>query len=94
MADAIPHSMSMHTMGKLFRLAEQRASYFVELKTSGRWKHYYPSQEKLEAHLQEAADLAACWRRAIDTARAADEALQKTMPMHLPSFVPLFARAS
>jgi len=94
MADAIPHSMSMLTMYKLSRLAEQRAEYFLELQTSGRWKHYYASQEALEVQLRETADLAVYWQRAIEIARAAD-VLSEPLPAYQPpNVVPLFAKAS
>ena len=95
MADAIPHSMSMLTMYKLSRLAEQRAEYFLELQTSGRWKHYYASQDALEVHLRETAVLAAYWQRAIEIARAADAPMPEPSPGYQPpNVVRLFARAS
>jgi hypothetical protein len=95
MADAIPHSMSMLTMYKLSRLAEQRAEYFLELQTSGRWKHYYASREALEVQLREAADLAAYWQRAIEIARAADVPTPELSSVYQPpNVVQLFAKAS
>jgi hypothetical protein len=95
MADAIPHSMSMLTMYKLSRLAEQRADYFLELQTSGRWKHYYGSQEALDVQLRETANLAAYWQRAIEIARAANTAPPEPLPAYQPpNVVPLFAKAS
>ncbi len=71
MPDAIPHSMSLPMMHKLHRLAEQRAIYFAELATSGRWQHYF-SRAELDAKLKETAGLAAYWQRAIGIARVAD----------------------
>jgi len=84
MPDAIPHSMSLPMMHKLHRLAEQRAIYFAELATSGRWKHYY-TREELDSKLKETAGLAAYWQQAIGIARAADAQRNDMMP---PALVP------
>lgn len=88
MPESIPHSISIPTMHKLHRLAEQRAIYFAELATSGRWRFYY-SREQLDANLKETAGLAAYWQQAIGIARAADgrqsEAAWAAMPPTLLS---------
>ena len=39
---------------------ERRSSYFVELHTSGRWKHYYTEQD-FRLRLREVAQLVELW---------------------------------
>jgi uncharacterized repeat protein (TIGR03809 family) len=41
-------------------LAERRLAHLVELHCSGRWRHYY-SEDRLHAHLQEAARAVELW---------------------------------
>ncbi len=42
-------------------LAEKRRQYFVELHSSGRWRHYYKSEAQFLLRMREAAMLAEGW---------------------------------
>jgi uncharacterized repeat protein (TIGR03809 family) len=54
--------MSSEITQKWRDLAEKRRAYFVELYSSGRWKHYY-TEEQLLARTREAMRLAETWER-------------------------------
>jgi len=43
-------------------LAERRRAHVIELRESGRWKHYYTSEELLEA-LREAVSMRDAWAK-------------------------------
>jgi uncharacterized repeat protein (TIGR03809 family) len=43
-------------------LAERRRAHVIELRESGRWKHYYTSEELLDA-LREAVNMRDAWAR-------------------------------
>jgi uncharacterized repeat protein (TIGR03809 family) len=43
-------------------LAERRRAYIVELRESGRWKHYYTAEKLLDA-LREAVSTRDAWAR-------------------------------
>lgn len=47
---------------KWFALAERRRKHIVELRDSGRWRHYYSTAELLEA-MQEAVATRDRWAR-------------------------------
>ena len=44
-------------------LAERRRAHFVELYQSGRWKHYFDTEEQFRAGLREAVLIASRWAR-------------------------------
>jgi hypothetical protein len=76
--------MSLPMMHRLYRLAEQRALYYAELATSGRWEHYF-SRDELDSKLKETAGLVAYWQKAIGIARSADVPTADVMPPVLVS---------
>ncbi|MGC1354040.1 MAG: TIGR03809 family protein [Xanthobacteraceae bacterium] len=43
-------------------LAERRRAHVIELRESGRWKHYYTAEELLEA-LREAVNMRDAWAK-------------------------------
>ena len=43
-------------------LAERRRAHVIELRESGRWKHYYTAEELLEA-LREAVNMRNAWAK-------------------------------
>jgi hypothetical protein len=54
-------------------LADRRRAHVIELRESGRWKHYYTAEELLEA-LREAVSMRDAWARIAGLQR--DEALE------------------
>jgi hypothetical protein len=44
-------------------LAERRRAHFVELYKSGRWKHYFDTEEQFRAGLREAMVIASRWAK-------------------------------
>jgi hypothetical protein len=42
-------------------LAERRLVYFAELYRSGRWKHYYPTQERFALRVLDVIKAAEVW---------------------------------
>jgi uncharacterized repeat protein (TIGR03809 family) len=63
---------------KWHALAERRRAHVVELRESGRWRHYYTAEELLSA-LREAVNMRDSWARiaglANDEADRADDQL-------------------
>ena len=55
-----PHAMDKAAL-KWRNLAERRRNHFVELYRSGRWKHYYNTDQEFIAHLGEAIQVANRW---------------------------------
>ena len=55
--------MSVDLTRKGRELAEQRRAHFIELYDTGRWKHYYASEEQLLVRMREAIDLVETWER-------------------------------
>lgn len=55
---------------KWLALAERRLLYFSELYLSGRWRHYYATQEQFAAQMFEVIKQAKTWAR-IAAARGA-----------------------
>jgi uncharacterized repeat protein (TIGR03809 family) len=63
-------------------LAERRRAHVIELRESGRWKHYYTAEELLEA-LREAVSMRDAWAKIagleVDGAPEADDAGDETL---------------
>jgi len=49
---------------KWLALAERRKAHFIELRESGRWRHYYKSAELLEA-IRDAGRMCNAWARIV-----------------------------
>jgi hypothetical protein len=58
MADIIPRSMPATLARRLHALAERRCAHFADLQSSGRWAHYYASQDQFMARMREVQALA------------------------------------
>ena len=58
MADIIPRSMPATLARRLHALAERRCAHFADLQASGRWAHYYASQDQFLARMREVQALA------------------------------------
>jgi hypothetical protein len=50
---------------KWLALAERRAAHFLELRDSGRWKHYY-TEDALTAAMDDALEARARWVQLVD----------------------------
>jgi hypothetical protein len=44
-------------------LAERRIAHFIDLRDSGRWRHYYAQQAEIHAAVQEAVRIRDQWAR-------------------------------
>jgi len=57
---------------KWLALAERRLLYFSDLHRSGRWRHYYPTQEQFAAQMLEVIKQAKTWARIAGARRPAE----------------------
>jgi uncharacterized repeat protein (TIGR03809 family) len=62
MPGQIPRRMSVEITQKWRDLAERRRAHFIELYTTGRWKHYY-TEEQMLARMRDAIRLAEIWEQ-------------------------------
>jgi hypothetical protein len=58
MADIIPRSMPATLARRLHALAERRCAHFADMQATGRWAHYYASQDQFMARMREVQALA------------------------------------
>jgi len=49
-------------------LAERRSAHFIDLRDSGRWRHYYTEQGEIHAAVQEAVRIRDRWAGIADVA--------------------------
>jgi uncharacterized repeat protein (TIGR03809 family) len=61
MLDGPAHRHFNKIAAKWRDLAEKRRQYFVELHSSGRWRHYYKSEAQFLLRMRAAAMLAEGW---------------------------------